>query len=92
MGELGRAFDGGYAEYTLVPNQTLYPVQTDLDWVELASVPETYYTAYGSMKNLKLEAADRILVRAGLAGLDRPLSNWCGANFQTFLSTLLSAS
>lgn len=92
MGELGRAFDGGYAEYALVPNQILYPVQTDLGWAELASVPETYYTAYGSMKNLKLEASDRILVRAGLAGLDRPLSNWCGASFQTCLSTLLSAS
>lgn len=69
MGELGRAFDGGYAEYALVPNKILYPVQTDLDWAELASVPETYYTAYGSMKNLKLEAADRILVRAGASGV-----------------------
>ncbi|MGQ7408731.1 zinc-binding dehydrogenase [Streptococcus suis] len=69
MGELGRAFDGGYAEYALVPNQILYPVQTDLGWAELASVPETYYTAYGSMKNLKLEATDRILVRAGASGV-----------------------
>lgn len=69
MGELGRAFDGGYAEYALVPNQTLYPIETDLDWAELASVPETYYTAYGSMKNLKLEPSDRILVRAGASGV-----------------------
>ncbi len=69
MGELGRAFDGGYAEYALAPNQILYPVQTDLGWAELASVPETYYTAYGSMKNLKLEASDRILVRAGASGV-----------------------
>ena len=32
MGEMGRAFDGGYAEYTLLPNSQIYPVTTDLSW------------------------------------------------------------
>lgn len=31
MGEMGRAFDGSYAEYVLVPNRQIYPVNTDLD-------------------------------------------------------------
>lgn len=31
MGEMGRAFDGSYAEYTLVPNEQIYPIETDLD-------------------------------------------------------------
>ena len=34
MGEIGRDFDGGYAEYTLIPNHQIYPVITkrlDLD-------------------------------------------------------------
>ena len=26
MGEMGRAFDGGYAEYVLLPNAQIYPV------------------------------------------------------------------
>lgn len=26
MGEMGRAFDGGYAEYVLLPNHQIYPV------------------------------------------------------------------
>ena len=49
MGEMGRAYDGGYAEYALLPNDNLYTITSDLNWRDLASVPETYYTAYGSM-------------------------------------------
>ena len=54
MGEMGRAFDGGYAEYTLLPNEQICPVETDLDWKILAALPETYYTAYGSLLNLRI--------------------------------------
>ena len=28
MGEMGRAFDGSYAEYVLLPNTQIYPVKT----------------------------------------------------------------
>lgn len=69
MGEMGRAFDGGYAEYALLPNEQIYPVSTDLPWDILAAVPETYYTAFGSMKNLKLRGGERILVRGGTSGV-----------------------
>ncbi|MGQ7409380.1 hypothetical protein ACTGWG_09720 [Streptococcus suis] len=69
MGELDRVFDGGYAEYALVPNRSLYTIETDLDWADLAAVPETYSTAFGAMKNLKIEAEDGILVRAGSSGV-----------------------
>ena len=65
MGEMGRAFDGGYAEYALLPNNQIYPVTTDLPWEILAALPETYYTAYGSMKNLRITEGSRILVRGG---------------------------
>ena len=54
MGEMGRAFDGGYAEYALLPNEQICPVQTDLSWKTLAALPETYYTAYGSLLNLRI--------------------------------------
>jgi NADPH:quinone reductase-like Zn-dependent oxidoreductase len=30
MGEMGRAYDGGYAEYTLVPRDHVLPVRTSL--------------------------------------------------------------
>ena len=30
MGEMGRDFDGSYAEYALLPNEQIYPVHTEL--------------------------------------------------------------
>lgn len=53
MGEMGRAFDGDYAEYTLLPNEQIYPIKTKLDLESLIALPETYYTAFGSFLNLK---------------------------------------
>ena len=69
MGEMGRAFDGGYAEYALLPNEQIYPVETNLSWEELAVVPETYYTAYGSILNLRIDENDSILVRGATSGV-----------------------
>ena len=69
MGEMGRAFDGGYAEYTLLPNDQIYTVETDLPIETLAAFPETYYTAYGSMLNLKISENDSILVRGATSGV-----------------------
>ncbi|KRL27814.1 NADPH quinone reductase related Zn-dependent oxidoreductase [Limosilactobacillus frumenti DSM 13145] len=43
MGEMGRKFDGSYAEYVLLPNNQIYPVDTNLDWLTLTTIPETYY-------------------------------------------------
>ena len=77
MGERGRAFDGGYAEYVLLPNEQIYPVHTSLPIESWAALPETYYTAYGSMKNLHLTEEcgagnDRemsVLVRGATSGV-----------------------
>ncbi len=54
MGEMGRDFDGSYAEYVLVPNHQIYPVTTTLTPAQLAAVPETYYTAFGIFNSLQL--------------------------------------
>lgn len=69
MGEMGRNFDGSYAEYALLPNQQIYPVTTDLPWSQLAVFPETYYTAYTSLKNLRPAPGDRYLIRGGTSGV-----------------------
>lgn len=64
MGGMGRSFDGGYAEYALLPATHVFRVDTDLDWTSLAAVPETYFTAHGSLfESLRLEAGDTLLVR-----------------------------
>ena len=64
MGGMGRSFDGSYAEYALLPATHVFCVDTDLDWTSLAAVPETYFTAHGSLfESLRLEASDTLLVR-----------------------------
>lgn len=64
MGGMGRSFDGSYAEYALLPATHVFRVDTDLDWTSLAAVPETYFTAHGSLfESLRLEASDTLLVR-----------------------------
>ena len=69
MGEMGRAFDGSYAEYVLLPNEQIYPVENDLPWEAFAAIPETCYTAFGSLKNLCISEGNTVLVRGGACGV-----------------------
>ena len=64
MGGMGRSFNGSYSEYALLPETNVFKVETDLDWVSLAAIPETYYTAYGSLTEcLLLTEGDTLMVR-----------------------------
>ena len=64
MGGMGRSFNGSYQEYALLPAKNVFRVESNLDWISLAAIPETYYTAYGSLKEcLLLNDKDTLLVR-----------------------------
>ncbi len=66
MGGMGRAFDGGYAEYTLVPAAQVQRLETGLDWAILGALPEMLQTAYGSLHtSLRLQAGQTLLIRGG---------------------------
>lgn len=71
MGEMGREFDGGYAEYALLPNPLLMPLTTTLPWDVLAALPETYLTAQGSLDTLGLPPGEpgRLLIRGGTSSV-----------------------
>ncbi|WP_318307111.1 zinc-binding dehydrogenase [Amycolatopsis solani] len=69
MGELGRRFDGGYAEYALIPDALLMPVKTTLPWPVLAALPETFLTAQGALDTLPLEPGGRLLIRGGTSSV-----------------------
>lgn len=70
MGGMGRSFDGSYAEYTLVPFKNVFKVETTFRWEELAAIPETYYTAYGSLfDSIQLKSEDTLLIRGGTSAL-----------------------
>ena len=64
MGGMGRSFNGSYAEYAMLPAKNVFKVDAELDWISLAAVPETYFTAYGSLVEcLLLNSQDTLLVR-----------------------------
>lgn len=70
MGGMGRSFNGSYAEYALLPISHVFPVEIDLEWDELAAIPETFYTAYGSLAiSLQLDCNDILLIRGGTSAV-----------------------
>jgi NADPH:quinone reductase-like Zn-dependent oxidoreductase len=69
MGEMGRAFDGGYAEYALVPEHQLITLDTTLPWDVLGALPETFVTAAGSLEHLDLEEGETLLLRGATSSV-----------------------
>ncbi|MFI1015918.1 zinc-binding dehydrogenase [Streptomyces sp. NPDC020965] len=70
MGGMGRTYDGGYAEYTVVPRSQLVPFRSGLPWETLGAIPETLQTAYGSLTTgLDLRRGQTFLVRGGTSAL-----------------------
>ncbi len=66
MGGMGRSYNGSYAEYALLPSKNVFPIESNLNWNELAAIPETFYTAYGSLVvSLQLTKNDLLLIRGG---------------------------
>ncbi|MGW3305311.1 zinc-binding dehydrogenase [Streptomyces sp. NPDC001073] len=83
MGDMGRTYDGGYAEYTSVPLAQVIPVQTELPWEVLGALPEMVQTAYGSLTvGLDLQPGQSLLIRGGTSSVGlaaAALARWRGA-------------
>lgn len=70
MGGMGRSFNGSYAEYALLPVNHVFPVESELSWTDMAAIPETYFTAWGSLfQCLRLTKDDKLLVRGATCSL-----------------------
>lgn len=70
MGGMGKSFNGSYAEYALLPVHHVFPVESSLTWEEMAAIPETYFTAWGSLfQCLGLTKEDKLLVRGATCAL-----------------------
>lgn len=70
MGEMGRRYDGGYAEYTSVPLSQVIPFESDLPWETLGAIPEMLQTAHGSLTSgTATRAGQSLLVRGGTSSV-----------------------
>ena len=70
MGGMGRSFHGSYAEYALLPRKSVLTVDSSLSWEALGAVPETYFTAWGSLfECLHLTSDDTLLIRGATCAL-----------------------
>lgn len=70
MGGMGRSFNGSYAQYALLPRHIVFTVGSDNPWESLGAVPETYFTAWGSLiECLRLTKDDVLLIRGATCAL-----------------------
>lgn len=70
LGGMGRVFDGGYAEYVVVPRGQVIPFKSKLPWAVLGAIPETLQTAHGSLTiGLDLQPGQTLLIRGGTSAL-----------------------
>ena len=70
MGNMGRLYDGGYAEKTLIPRSNVFPFESELDWEILGALPETYLTAWGVIHEaIGLKANTSLLIRGGTSSV-----------------------
>jgi len=88
MGGMGRAFDGGYAEFVCVPVSSVVPFRSALGWDLLGAVPEMLQTAAGSLR-VGLEAVDgqSLLIRGGTSSVGLALATLGSLRGMTIFST-----
>lgn len=87
-GGMGRAYDGGYAEFTSVPAEHVHAVETVLDWPQLAAAPEVFHTAWGALElSLGISAGQTLLIRGGSSAVGLVAADYAKAQGLTVLST-----
>lgn len=70
MGGMGRNFDGSYAEYTLVPLNSIFPFTSTLPWRVLGAIPEMFQTVSGSLNGaLEIKKGETLLIRGGTSSI-----------------------
>lgn len=70
MGEMGREFNGGYAEFALVPLRILFQFNSELPWSTLGAIPEMFQTVSGSLHDaLEIQKGETLLIRGGTSSI-----------------------
>jgi NADPH2:quinone reductase len=93
MGGMGRDFDGGYAEFVLVPVSQVIAFRSDLPWDIVGAVPEMLQTAYGSlMVGVRATDGDSLLIRGGTSSIGLAIAVLAKRRGMTVLSSTRNES
>ena len=85
---MGRFFDGGYAEYALVPLNIILPFTSRLPWETLGAIPEMFQTVSGSLHQaLEIESGESLLIRGGTSSIGMLACQLAKSKGLTVLST-----
>jgi NADPH:quinone reductase len=88
MGGMGRFFDGGYAEYTCIPIDNVFPFASDLPWETLGAIPEMFQTVSGSLNEaLEIKKEETLLIRGGTSSIGMLACQLAKAKGLTVIST-----
>ena len=61
---------GGYADYCVAPAGQCLPIPETLGFIEAASLPEVYFTAWNALNNLgRLEPGESLVFQGGSSGV-----------------------
>lgn len=88
MGGMGRQFNGSYAEYTLVPESSVFALETKLAWAKLGAIPEMFQTVMGSLTiGLEVQTGQTLLIRGGTSSIGMTTARLAKDMGLTILST-----
>ncbi|MCJ8324337.1 MAG: NAD(P)H-quinone oxidoreductase [Hyphomicrobiales bacterium] len=66
----GLVAGGGYAQYATIHQDTALPIPKGLNFIEAASLPETYFTVWNNMiDRAALKDGETILIHGGTSGI-----------------------
>lgn len=68
-GGYGYTRDGAWADYVVVDEPDVFPVETSLDTVSLAAMPGSFTAASGAIRSLGDVAGKTLLIRGGTSGV-----------------------
>ncbi|MCB0490688.1 MAG: zinc-binding dehydrogenase [Cyclobacteriaceae bacterium] len=92
MGGMGRAFDGGYAAFALVPLSIVFAFSSQLPWYTLGAIPEMFQTVSGSLHQaLEIESGETLLIRGGTSSIGLLACQLAKAKGLTVISTTRNA-
>ncbi|NES06919.1 MAG: zinc-binding dehydrogenase [Okeania sp. SIO2F4] len=96
---IGSELDGGFAEYVVVAASNVYPINSPLSDIELATFPSCYSTAENMLTKGRITAADTVIIMGASGGVGSALIQLSkirrakviaivGANKETFAEDL----